>query len=518
MLYIFLELASHGILEQAYKNCRFKESQVSHYARQIMQGLKYLHSCKVVHGDLKCVHILVTESGRVKLADFGLSKSMEDHSQSLKHGLGRLTFFGVLLNEHRHLCHLENEIAVLNRLDHENIIQCYGTEKDGEMLYIFLELEGDDWMRRSEGSWMRKSGIKKGSKDKMFDYFCRLDTCSDYEEAFAQFVMLAQFVMRLVQTLRSFVEAAAHSAGYCARLTGQVLLLTVNTARTILRMPGRRPIQNEEIAVSSPQASAVFSNPKYRASPALKISRRRRRITDWERGVLIGKGSFASVYRGYSNEDGIFFAAKGVSLTDPEHLPHLENEIAILKLLNHENIIHYYGTHKDGEMLYIFLELASQGTLEQAYKNCRFTESQVSDYTRQILQGLTYLHSCKVVHGDLKCENILVTKSGGVKLADFGLSKSMEDHSYGFPSDICSLGCTVLEMSTRKYPQYNGKKVFSVELAIRSGRGLNVHRNLPRNLRDFINQCLHPDPNQRPTAAKLLAHPFVKESSLHADS
>ncbi|KAJ6371835.1 hypothetical protein OIU77_002199 [Salix suchowensis] len=88
MLYIFLELVSQGTLEQTYKNCPFKESQVSHYTRQILQGLKYLHSCKVVHGDLKCADILVTESGRIKLVDFGLSKSMEDHSQSLKLGLG----------------------------------------------------------------------------------------------------------------------------------------------------------------------------------------------------------------------------------------------------------------------------------------------------------------------------------------------------------------------------------------------------------------------------------------------
>ncbi|KAJ6371841.1 hypothetical protein OIU77_002205 [Salix suchowensis] len=147
-----------------------------------------------------------------------------------------------------------------------------------------------------------------------------------------------------------------------------------------------------------------------------------------------------------------FLLAKGVSLSEHIHLCHLENEIAILKGLDHENIVQCYGTKKDGEMLYIFLEL--------------------------ILQGLRYLHSCKVVHGDLKCANILVTELRRIKLADFGLSKSMEDHSqslnlglessfwmipevakhkrdgYGFPSDIWSLGCSVTELSTRKHPQY----------------------------------------------------------------
>nr|TKS15244.1 mitogen-activated protein kinase kinase kinase 1-like [Populus alba] len=149
----------------------------------------------------------------------------------------------------------------------------------------------------------------------------------------------------------------------------------------------------------------------------------------------------------------------------------------VLKRLDHENIIQYYGTDEDEEKLYIFLELVSHGTLEQAYKNCPFKESQVSHYTRQILQGLKYLHGCNVIHRDLKCANILVTESGNIKLADFGLSKFMEDGQslehgvgssywmapevanpksggYDFRADTWSLGCTVVEMLTRKYPQY----------------------------------------------------------------
>ncbi|KAJ6742663.1 hypothetical protein OIU85_016721 [Salix viminalis] len=346
----------------------------------------------------------------------------------------------------------------------------------------------------------------------------------------------------LERYLRLTAEEDALFARCYPHLAGQRLRSTEKHAQTLRKLLGLRPI-----AVPSPQdilklLSAVIariSRDSDANSPARTICTPIPEITDWEKGDLIGTGSHASVYRG-SNADGSFFAAKGVPLDDHGHIRHLENEIAILKRLDHVNIVQCYGTEKDGDMLYIFLELVSHGTLEQAYKNCRFEESQVSHYTRQILQGLTHLHSRNVVHGDLKCANILVTESGRIKLADFGLSKSMEDHSqslnlglrssywmapevanpkrvgYGFPSDIWSLGCTVTELSTRKYPQYNGRDNVSIALAIKSGKGPVVPAYLSDTLKDFINQCLQPDPKQRPTAADLLAHPFVNGTILHA--
>jgi len=266
-----------------------------------------------------------------------------------------------------------------------------------------------------------------------------------------------------------------------------------------------------------------------------QISRRRLAITNWEKGGLIGSGSFGSVYKG-SNEKGSFFAVKEVSLSDKKSLGPLRNEISILTGLDPENIIQYYGTDEDREKLYMFLELVSHGTLEQAYKNCPFKESQVSHYTRQILQGLKYLHGCNVIHRDLKCANILVTEFGNIKLADFGLSKCMEDGQslkpgsrsslwmapevanpksggYDFRADTWSLGCVVVEMSTRKSPQYNASNTLALERAIRKGTGPIIPDSLSQTSKDFIKKCLQPDPNKRPTAAELLAHPFVNESS-----
>jgi len=74
---------------------------------------------------------------------------------------------------------------------------------------------------------------------------------------------------------------------------------------------------------------------------------------------------------------------------------------------------------------YIFLELVTQGSLASLYQKYCLQDTHASAYTRQILNGLTYLHQRKIVHRDIKCANILVHANGSVKLADFGLAKEV---------------------------------------------------------------------------------------------
>ncbi|KAF3660337.1 hypothetical protein FXO37_13531 [Capsicum annuum] len=118
------------------------------------------------------------------------------------------------------------------------------------------------------------------------------------------------------------------------------------------------------------------------------------------------------------------------------------SEISLQSRFRHKNIVRYHGTNKvcyhnlecassadllhlcrDESKLYIFLELVTKGSLASFYRKYHLRDSHVSDYNRQILSGLHYLHSREVKHRDIKCANILVGVSGSVKLADFGLSK-----------------------------------------------------------------------------------------------
>ncbi|KAI0495833.1 hypothetical protein KFK09_022139 [Dendrobium nobile] len=265
------------------------------------------------------------------------------------------------------------------------------------------------------------------------------------------------------------------------------------------------------------------------------IERLKKIIGSWMRGQLLGSGSFGTVYEGIS-DDGRFFAVKEVSLLEKgscaqQCILQLEQEIALLSQFEHENIVQYYGTEKEESKLFIFLELVTQGSLASLYQKYRLRDTQVSAYTRQILNGLHYLHERNVVHRDIKCANILVHANGSVKLADFGLAKEISSFNYlksskgsvywmapevvhpkktyGRAADIWSLGCTVLEMLTREipYPNVEWQHAF-----FKIGRGDQppIPTHLSKEAQDFIRQCVQVDPNSRPSAAQLLDHPFVR--------
>ncbi|XP_024528466.1 mitogen-activated protein kinase kinase kinase 1a [Selaginella moellendorffii] len=269
----------------------------------------------------------------------------------------------------------------------------------------------------------------------------------------------------------------------------------------------------------------------YEQSPQPTSLTTRLSWSSWKKLELLGSGSFGSVYRAVGS-DGNYFAVKEVPLSNANDQSglQLQQEVNLLGNLRHENIVQYLGTQKTKDKLYIFLELVTQGSIVSQYKHFEMFDEQIRKYTKQILSGLKYLHEKKVVHRDIKCANILVHAHGTVKLADFGMAKQLEKidsmrsckgsvywmapevinpkKTAGFPADIWSLGCTVLEMATGKPPfsDWEWNTVF-----FRVGRGAlpEIPDSIQGDARDFILECLQADPSKRPTASKLLDHPFV---------
>ncbi|EEC78176.1 hypothetical protein OsI_17770 [Oryza sativa Indica Group] len=214
-------------------------------------------------------------------------------------------------------------------------------------------------------------------------------------------------------------------------------------------------------------------------------------------GDEIGKGAYGRVYKGLDLENGDFVAIKQVSL---ENIPQEDlniimstfmwwterrifsgqQEIDLLKNLNHKNIVKYLGSLKTRSHLHIILEYVENGSLANIIKPNKFgpfPESLVAVYIAQVLEGLVYLHEQGVIHRDIKGANILTTKEGLVKLADFGVATKLTEadintHSVvGTPywmapeviemsgvcaaSDIWSVGCTVIELLTCAPPYYD---------------------------------------------------------------
>lgn len=255
--------------------------------------------------------------------------------------------------------------------------------------------------------------------------------------------------------------------------------------------------------------------------------------TDFEQqlGDCLGRGAFGSVYRALKWSTGETVAIKQVRLSDlpKSELNVIMQEIDLLKNLNHANIVKYHGFVKTTDNLYIILEYCENGSLHSICKNFgKFPENLVSLYTSQVLQGLLFLHEQGVIHRDIKGANILTTKEGLVKLADFGVATKAqgltEGSVVGTPywmapevielsgsttaSDIWSLGCTVIELLDGKPPYHRLAPMPALFRIVNDD-----HPPLPEGasplVRDFLMQCFQKDPNLRVTAKKLLKHPWI---------
>ena len=156
----------------------------------------------------------------------------------------------------------------------------------------------------------------------------------------------------------------------------------------------------------------------------------------WIRGKLLGQGSFGRVHMAFNVVTGEVIAVKQVHMSPPfvkEIMmdgTRLHQEIAMLRDLDHENIVQYLGYDEDESegVINIFLEYVSGGSIASRLAiHGAFPESIVRFFTRQICMGLAYLHSKGILHRDIKAANILIEADGVCKISDFGLSKQ---HDY----------------------------------------------------------------------------------------
>lgn len=266
-------------------------------------------------------------------------------------------------------------------------------------------------------------------------------------------------------------------------------------------------------------------------------------IRHWQKGELLGSGSFGKVYAALNLETGEQLAVKQVRLgennTSERQVEALEREVQLLRNLeDHPNIVKYLGTQRTAKKLFIFLEYASGGSVRSTLSRFGpFSEAVIRRYVLHTLQGLAFLHEHNIIHRDIKASNLLVN-NGVVKLADFGSSKKIMDgddpggisgdfHTaagtaqfmapevmkegvpYGKRADIWSLGITAIEMATGKPPwAHPAQAVYKICMTDETPP---LPDGLSTEAQHFLRQCLIRDPEARPSAAEMLTHPFLRD-------
>ena len=255
----------------------------------------------------------------------------------------------------------------------------------------------------------------------------------------------------------------------------------------------------------------------------------------------IANGGFGTVYLCVDQDTGKKIAMKSVeaganNTSTSKAVEALQLEIQLCKSLKHERIVNYYGTLHNRDVISIFMEYMENGSIHDLIsRNGALSEKEANRYCRQILEGLVYLHNKNIIHRDIKGANILLDRYMNCKLADFGGSKELQTirstsgcksihgtvywmspevirgENYGWKTDIWSLGCTVLEMLTKKPPWSELEGEAATYKIATEPTIPHFPPDTSRCCMVFVEDCLQRDPSVRPAAMDLLQYKFVQD-------
>ncbi|KAI4803918.1 hypothetical protein KUCAC02_025563, partial [Chaenocephalus aceratus] len=251
---------------------------------------------------------------------------------------------------------------------------------------------------------------------------------------------------------------------------------------------------------------------------------------------LVGNGTYGQVYKGRHVKTGQLAAIKVMDVTGDEE-EEIKAEINMLKKYSHHrNIATYYGA-----FLWLVMEFCGAGSVTDLIKNTKgnsLKEEWTAYICREILRGLTHLHQHKVIHRDIKGQNVLLTENAEVKLVDFGVSAQLDrtvgrrntfigtpywmapeviacdenpEATYDFKSDLWSLGITAIEMAEGAPPLCDMHPMRALFLIPRNPAPRLKSKKWSKKFQSFIESCLVKSHGQRPSTEQLLKHPFIRE-------
>ncbi|KAM4718852.1 TRAF2 and NCK interacting kinase b isoform 8-T8 [Anableps anableps] len=297
---------------------------------------------------------------------------------------------------------------------------------------------------------------------------------------------------------------------------------------------------------ASPDTTMASDSPA-RSLDEIDLSALRDPAGIFELVELVGNGTYGQVYKGRHVKTGQLAAIKVMDVTGDEE-EEIKAEINMLKKYSHHrNIATYYGAfikkNPPGmdDQLWLVMEFCGAGSVTDLIKNTKgnsLKEEWIAYICREILRGLTHLHQHKVIHRDIKGQNVLLTENAEVKLVDFGVSAQLDrtvgrrntfigtpywmapeviacdenpDATYDFKSDLWSLGITAIEMAEGAPPLCDMHPMRALFLIPRNPAPRLKSKKWSKKFQSFIESCLVKSHSQRPSTEQLLKHPYIRD-------